>query len=791
MKAVPHLLLLASLAQFAVSGALAQLAEEYRMWTNTSGKTVEATLVAVDAVAKTLKIKMKDGREFDVPIATLSPADFEYAKTRYAAMQAAPATAPAAPATAPTTAMPATTPAGTPPATPGAPPAPTAPAAPAAPKAKVAVVKKPAPPRPAITVIPLAKFKAPTSNDYLSGIAKVRPRLMQNAAGWAALKARTLEDPVYGKMLENLKASGEDLLATPTLTRVFGEMRGTTTPGSKAIYRMALLSVLNQVDGDLKWKQRAVEEVMALVDPTSFGDWYPAEPEVTADFVVAVALGYDWFRDGFNAQQATAIRTHLIEKGIDAIAAFVEGDDVPDSAKAKAPGATASAKKSAAPKKAPPKKDDNEDEPGRDHMACASALLLAAISLVDEDPTAAKKAADAGSKVFGKGITRFAPAGIWPEGMEAGDVVLDYAAMVIQSLRSASGKDYGLSMLEGIPQAGMARMHMKGPTGQLFNFGDTSARASMREWVSTWLCGLHGNPGIPAITAGAKLSPETALLSLPGHFIYYNPHAAGDGTADSTDFALPGGIVAALRTGWTKDDMFVALKGGNNRDPNAQLDIGSFVLDAGGQRWGIELGVENDRVPAVKPAADRTKRYALYLEGTVGQNTLTIDGNQDLEARAAVLLGNSTPERSLAVVDMSKAYSKPAKDVHRGAMIVRGAKPYIVLQDDLIMKNSGVITWSMHTKAEIAADGTTATLTQGGKTLVATILSPAGATFSSATPPVPEKKNEQARDLEAEKVRILKATLPEGKGPQSLCITFSLDAAAPHTPTPVAEWVKK
>ena len=33
------------------------------MWTNTAGKQIEATLVSVDAVAKTLKIKMKDGKE--------------------------------------------------------------------------------------------------------------------------------------------------------------------------------------------------------------------------------------------------------------------------------------------------------------------------------------------------------------------------------------------------------------------------------------------------------------------------------------------------------------------------------------------------------------------------------------------------------------------------------------------------------------------------------------------------------------------------------------------------------
>ena len=138
---------------------------------------------------------------------------------------------------------------------------------------------------------------------------------------------------------------------------------------------------------------------------------------------------------------------------------------------------------------------------------------------------------------------------------------------------------------------------------------------------------------------------------------------------------------------------------------------------------------------------------------------------------------------------MTKAYSKPAKDVLRGAMVVRGEKPYVVLQDDLLMKNSGTITWKMHTKAEIAPNGASATLTLGGKTLVASIISPAGATFSTGTPP--EAASTQARDLVKEKVNILQAILPDAKGPQSLCITFALDEAAAHTPTPVAEWVPK
>ncbi|MCX6850809.1 MAG: heparinase II/III family protein [Verrucomicrobia bacterium] len=781
MKTASRFLSLASVCLFAAS-ASAQLAEEFHTWTNTSGKTVEATLISVDAVAKTLKIKTKDGREFDVAIATLSPADFEYAKGRYAAMQAAPAPAPAV-------AMPAT-PAGTPPATPPA-------AAPKGGAKTAAVVKKPAPDRPVIAVVPVAKFKAPSANDYLSGIAKVRPRLIHNAAGWAALKGQIAADPVLAKIMEAMKASGEDLLKDPELTRINGETGG---EGPKAVYRMGLLGSLHFGDGDLKWQERGARELIALTDKVTFRDWHPDLMDNLTDLVVATALGYDWFRAGLNAEQAAVIRTYLAEKGIGALIAHLEGEEIPESAKGTSGGQTGT--KSKAPAKVPAKPQAKPDVgkllPDSKQMAAASALLLSAICLVDEDPSIAKKAADAAAKVFGKGIVRFAPAGVWPEGLQAGETVMDYVAMLSESLKAATatatapGRDLNISLLEGIPQFNTARMHMMGPSGQTFNFGDATNAASSRPWVATWLSGIAGNPGLRAVAAAGKQPVTAAYFGQVGNFIYYNVHAAGDGTADTMDYAQPGGFVATSRSGWEKTDYFVAVKGGENEDTTAQLDIGSFVMEAGGQRWGIELGAETDKAPGfeVKPGADRTKRFTLYLENTLGQNTLVIDGNQqEFDAKAAVLLGASTPERGLAVVDMTKAYSKPAKDVHRGIMVVRGEKPYIVVQDDLIMKNTGSITWSMHTMAEITPTGTTAKLTLGGKTLVATIVSPASATFSAGIPPEPA--SEQSRDLVKANIHVLKASVEGAKGPQSLCITFALDEAPAHTATPVATWVKK
>ncbi len=758
---------------------------EVRKWTNKAGASIEAEMTGVNVAERTISLKRVDGKEFTFPIDTLSDADRTYASEQWKKMQAAPAAAPAAgtpPAAPAAPAAPATPGA---PAAPGTPPA-TPPAAPAAPAA-AAASKKPAPPRPTLVITPAAKFKEPNANDYIKGVTKVRPRLIHAAAGWNYLKATVGSDSVAAKMLENLKASGEKLLTVPELTRIFGEQTGASTPGSQAIYRMGLLGTLNFMDpSNPGWKERGVREMIALTDTATFQNWYPDEPHVTADFLVATAIGYDWFRDGFSVQQATAARTYMVEKGIGALVAVLKGAEIPESAKGKASGSAASPKAKAPAK--PAKKEDKDLPPDEEHMAAAAALILAGISLMDEEPAAAKEALDAGAKVFGKGITGFAPAGIWPEGMEAGDKVMDYAIMVMQTLRSNAGTDYGMSLVEGLPQAGLARLHLVGTSGQLFNYGDANATTLARKWVSTWLAGVHGNMGMPAQTAGAPQPENSIYFGLTGHFLYYNPHAAGDGTADSMDYGFTGGPAVAVRSAWDNKGYYLAVKGGDNSIPTAQLDLGSFVLDAGGQRWGIELGQETDRAPGFKPAEDRTKRYELYVEGTPGQNTLQMGGNQEYDAKAPTLLTYTSPAMGFGVVDLTKAYPKQVKDLHRGAMVVRGTAPYLILQDDLTMKNTTGFTWTMHTRSEISINGNKAVLKQGGQTLTATILSPANATFTMGEPPEP--KTEQMKKLTG--IHVLKIGVAETKGAVSVAVQFALgETPPPATVKPIAEWTPK
>jgi hypothetical protein len=94
---------------------------------------------------------------------------------------------------------------------------------------------------------------------------------------------------------------------------------------------------------------------------------------------------------------------------VDALIAHIQDKPVPATAFDTAPEG------SDANPEAPAKKDAAPVT--RQKMRIASALLLNAIGFVDDDPKMAKDSANAAAKVFGEGLLRFAPAGIWPEGI--------------------------------------------------------------------------------------------------------------------------------------------------------------------------------------------------------------------------------------------------------------------------------------------------------------------------------------------------------------------------------------
>jgi hypothetical protein len=237
--------------------------------------------------------------------------------------------------------------------------------------------------------------------------------------------------------------------------------------------------------------------------------------------------------------------------------------------------------------------------------------------------------------------------------------------------------------------------------------------------------------------------------------------------------------IVFMRGAWEDPQaLWVGFKGGDNQANHSHLDIGSFVMDALGERWAVDLGGDDYNLPAYFG----NKRWTYYRLKTESHNTLLINNeNQDPKAKASVTAFSAKAGEPRAVADLSRAYPA-AKSVRRGVAMLGGKTA--VIQDEVEAGAPVEVLWGMLTKANVTARGDTVTLEQKGKRLSGRILAPAGAAFDtvSANPPPPERQQPDAKKLVVR--------LPEKVKSLRLVVAFSADPAAAEAGgiKPLAEW---
>jgi hypothetical protein len=191
------------------------------------------------------------------------------------------------------------------------------------------------------------------------------------------------------------------------------------------------------------------------------------------------------------------------------------------------------------------------------------------------------------------------------------------------------------------------------------------------------------------------------------------------------DAIFRGVDVTCFRSSWDDPNaLFLAVKGGDNKDPHAHLDLGSFVFDAGGQRWAADLGSDDYDLPGYLGK----QRWTYYRTRTESHNTLLIDEqNQDLRAEARITRQEFAPDSSWVQIDLSRANPGRVKQwFRRFAMAQRQA---VIISDTVRADQPVDVIWGMMTDADITASGQSATLRKNGWNLAVEIRSPRHAVF--------------------------------------------------------------
>jgi len=240
-----------------------------------------------------------------------------------------------------------------------------------------------------------------------------------------------------------------------------------------------------------------------------------------------------------------------------------------------------------------------------------------------------------------------------------------------------------------------------------------------------------------------------------------------------------GAECVSMRSAWDDPNaLVVAFNAGANYNllAHRHLDQGSFMIEAEGERWAMDMG--SDRQTYNQHLHDYPKWYFYRLRAE-GHNTLVFNPDsgrdQEPDAEARIINYESADNLTTATADLSAAYARHARSVHRTLSLVDNE--YVTITDVIEAEQSAEVWWFMHTEAAIDLErsDTATRLSRNGKAFRAEILEPEGAVFSftDATPlptsPNPDKQegNEGCRKLVIHLSDVIRMSLTVRLGPDT------------------------
>jgi hypothetical protein len=462
--------------------------------------------------------------------------------------------------------------------------------------------------------------------------------------------------------------------------------------------RVFYLSYAWRMTHDKKYLLRVEEELLAV---SALKDWNPSHFLDVAEITMAVAIGYDWLYHDLPVSSLALMKDALVKKGLD------------PSLKSKNNWWLTS--------------DSNWNQ------VCNAALTYGALAVYDEEPALAQKIINRAISSIQLPMRAYDPDGTYTEGYSYWEYGTTFNVYFIDALEKTFGTNFELLKNSAFLKTAHYLTHVVGPTGLSFNYSDGYSEGKLNPamfWFAAksqdssllfseriFLSDIEKlfGPDLPALIIwGNRL--DARAISEPNELIW-----VGQGKNP----------VALLRSSWKSDAIFVGLKGGSASNGHAHMDVGSFVLDALGERWAMDFGPQEYNSLESKGVDlwsrdQKSQRWNVFRYNNLAHNTLTFNKSFQLVDGYAQIVSHTAQQNFLsATVNLSEVYKENVSTAVRGAAIVDGK--YAVVRDEIELSNiSSSIRWTMLTSASVKIiDQHTAELTLHDKKLLLKVLEPA------------------------------------------------------------------
>jgi hypothetical protein len=477
----------------------------------------------------------------------------------------------------------------------------------------------------------------------------------------------------------------------------------------EALNRIRALSLCYLILGEERYAERAWQELEAVA---AFSDWNPSHFLDCAEMTHAVALGYDWLYDFWNAAQRKILQDAIVHKGLN------------------------------------PALEVYSRETGWHtgninwNQVCNGGISIGALAIAETVPDLASEILSTAIESIQLPMQEYEPDGGGYEGPTYWDYGSRYNIFFLDALDNSLGTDFGLSTMEGFRRSGDFQIHLSGTDLMCFNFSDSDIKA-MSTAQHFWMGKKYDLPRYSGFRYMAlNRGVEANILDL---LWFDNRFKDFDLNSMSLDKHFRVAEIITMRDSWENGKGFaIALKGGSSTRVHSHMDLGSFILECEGVRWFIDLGKDSE---TYQRHINKAGRWDFYRTRAEGHNTLVINpefrGSQKRteDGIAEFIKFESGKASAVAVLDVSKAYYNDASFI-RTFTLNRGKE--FRISDEIKCAAPSELFLFYHTDAEIELTNNNrqAVLHKDGKQMVVKLVKPLGAQFEVwPAKPLPESPN--------------------------------------------------
>ncbi len=537
-----------------------------------------------------------------------------------------------------------------------------------------------------------------------SNLTSAHPRILLTQGEEELIRKNIASNETWQKVHQNIINESDRMLTLPLLERVkIG--RRLLDKSRECIHRMFFLSYAYRMTHDAKYLKKAEEEMVHI---SAFEDWNPSHFLDVAEMTLGLSIGYDWLYNDLSQSTRNLIKEAILTKGL-------------------APSLD-------------PKYNSWLRVTHNWNQVCNTGMTYGALAIYEDQPEESKKIIDRAIESIQLPMADYNPDGIYPEGYGYWGYGTSFNMLFLSAIEKTYGTDFGLTQRSAIFKTAGFLENMTGNTGKCFNYSD---------------CGT-GSGLNPAMFWLAKKANDLSLLYVEKKHLDRDKKMSGDrllpalmiwGAGINLDeIQAPKQLIwsgrgknpmALMRSSWTDPNaIYVAVKGGSPSINHAHMDIGSFVMDANGERWSMDFGSQEYESLESKNVdlwnmKQNSQRWEVLRYNNFYHSTLTFDNQlQKVEGYAPILSSSAKPSFLNATFDLSKVYSGNTKDVKRGIAIVD--QKYVMVRDEVESSDKATtMRWTMLTPADVKINGGTAVLTKNGKTLLLKVVEPANAIITT------------------------------------------------------------